>query len=126
MPAGIETGFDPEDEKVEARFSQSQSGNILGAISSFSNRRASLRLRFVTDSFMRGVTTGQFGDFWRNHASLLQPFFFSWNPGNPGSFEKDTFFGVFDARSGIRRDLATQLASGLRNLDITVLGQTET
>ena len=126
IPFGVQVPFDPEEERINARSTKSQTGNIMGTTLVFSERRARLRFPLQTDTFLRSATTGQFGDFWNNHASLMKAFFFAWNPGNPGSFEQDAFFAIIDPRSNIRRPLTTQVDTGFRDLQIEIQGLKET
>lgn len=121
----IQVGFDPESEQVRGRFTRSQVGNILGAISTVSTRFADINIPFLTNTFIRDNTVGGFKDFWDNHASKLKPFVFSWNPGNPGIFEKDAFFGLIQPESGIARPLSTNLDAGFRSLQFRVEGLKE-
>ncbi len=122
---GVTVGFDPEAERLRARMNQAQTGNLLGSTLQFSERRASVRFRLLTDTFIRGTTVGDFGEFWDNHGSLLKQFFFAWNPGNPGSFEQDAFFAMVDPGVAIRRPLATQVAAGARDLSFDIVGVKE-
>lgn len=121
----IQVGFDPEGEITRGRFTRSQSGNILGAISTISIRVADITIPFLTNTFLRDETVGGFKEFWDNHASKLKPFVYAWNPGNPGSFEKDSFFGVVQPESGILRPLSTNLDSGFRSLQFRIEGLKE-
>lgn len=121
----IQVGFDPEAEDIRGRFTRSQNGNILGAISTISGRFADIFIPFLSNAFLRDETTGGFKDFWDNHASKLKPFVFSWNPGNPGIFEKDSFFCVVQPEAGIARPLSTNLDKGFRSLQFSVEGLKE-
>ena len=121
----IQVGFDPESEQVRGRFTRSQVGNILGAISTVSTRFADISIPFLTNAFIRDNTVGGFKDFWDNHASKLKPFVFAWNPGNPGNFEKDAFFGLIQPEAGIARPLSTNLDAGFRSLQFRVEGLKE-
>lgn len=125
VPFGMPRGFDPNAERLRLRNTVSQSGNILGAVGIFTERAANLRLRLMPGSFVNGTTIGQFREFWDNHASLGNPFFWSWNAGNPGSFEKDAFFAVVENDASIARPLATQLDVGFRDIQFSVLGLKE-
>lgn len=120
-PFGMEVGFDPDAEQINNRFNQSQTGNMLGATQTFVQRRASINLPLVPNSFVNGTAVGDFGEFWDNHARKLLPFLFLWNPGNPGSFEKDAMFAQVDPATSIRRPLRTQLDVGFRDLSFEVL-----
>jgi len=125
MPYGMASGFDPLAERSELGFNGSQTGNIVGSVHRFTERRAALRFPLVESTFVDGTTLGQFREFWDNHAGIGKPFFVSWNAGNPGSFEKDTIFGVADAEAGIRRPLATQLAAGMKDVEFEVMALKE-
>lgn len=121
----IQVLFDPESEEVRGRFTRSQSGNILGAISTISTRFADILIPFVTNTFIRDNTVGGFKDFWDNHASKMKPFVFAWNPGSPGNFEKDAFFCIIQPEAGISRLLSTNLDAGFRSLQFRVEGLKE-
>lgn len=125
-PFGLNwNGFDPQSERVFSRSNRSQNGNILGTVQTFSSRRAQVRLELMPDSFLRDQTSpGGFQDFWDNHASLLKPFLFHWNPGNPGSFEEDAFFGIIEG-GGITRTMRTPQDAGFRDLNFAVTGLRE-
>lgn len=125
VPFGVPVGFDPDAEKLEVGFSRGQSGNIVGSFKRFISRRAALRLPLLTNAFVSGTTVGLFKEFWDNHGALGKGFFFCWNAGNPGSFEKNAFFGVVDFQAGIRRPLRTQLDVGFRDLEFEVVGMKE-
>lgn len=125
LPVGFEVGFDPQEERLRSASTRSQSGNILGSVRFFTQRDIRIRGRLILDSFIRDETLGGFQDFWDNHASLLKAFVFSWNPGNPGSFEKDSLFAIIDPSQGIRRPLRTQLDVGFRDLEFAITGQKE-
>ncbi len=118
-------GFDPLEEGINNGFERSQTGNIVGSVHRHVTRRADLRFRNLPFTFINGITIGLFREFYDNRASLGFPFFFSWNPDDPGSFEKDTFWAVLDTRAGVRRPLSTQLDTGFRDLQLTVVGQKE-
>jgi len=125
LPIGFEPGFDPQEERIRSASTRSQTGNILGAVRFFTERSIRIRGRLILDSFIRDETTGGFQDFWDNHAALLKPFLFAWNPGNPGSFEKDALFAIIDSSQGIRRRLRTQLDVGFRDLEFAITGLKE-
>ena len=72
----------------------------------------------MPSSFVRG----EFQDFWDNHASLGKPFLFLWNPGNPGSFEKDGIFTQVVVGSQVSRPLSTQVSNGLQDISFSVIG----
>ncbi len=126
LDAFIQRGFDPQNERIRGRFNRSQTGNIIGALSTFQERRGAISLPLVLDSELRDTTSpGGFLDFWDNHASLLRPFVFAWNPGSPGSFEKDAMFCVVDAARGIARPTVVPVAGGRRDLTFQVIGLKE-
>ena len=126
LDAFIQVRFDPQDEEIRGRFHRSQVGNIIGAISTFQERRGAIEIPLVLDSELRDTTSpGGFQDFWDNHASLLKAFVFAWNPGNPGSFEKDSFFCVVDASRGISRPTVTPNEGFRRDLSMLVIGLKE-
>lgn len=121
---GLEIGFDPQSETVNMQITKSQSGAIIGAVRTHSDRTADLVMPLVTNTFLRDLTLGGFQDVWDNHISLGKPFVFNWNPGDPGSFEKDAFFAVLRS-SGIDRPIVTALDTGERNLEFSIIGQKE-
>ncbi len=126
MEFGTQVGFDPQEERLVARINRSQTGQILGAISTYSERRATINIPLVTNAFVRSTTApGGFQDFWDNHATQMFPFVFAWNPGNPGSFEKDAFFCQLEPGQMIQRPLRTPLDSGFRDLEFRVTGLKE-
>lgn len=123
-PFGVKfQGFDPQAEKPTARINRSQTGNILGSIFAFSERRARIDIPLITNSFLRDETLGGFLDFWDDHASRFKPFFVLWC--KDCSFEQDSFFGVIDPGSRIGRPLRTPVTSGFRDLTIEVIGLKE-
>ena len=127
-PFGIGTPFDPNEESVDGRFNRSQSGNILGTVQLFTERRARVRLRLMPNSFVEGTAVGQFKEFWDNHASLLKPFLFFWNADLAGGVppdEEDAFFGILDPSSDLRRPLTTPLDSGFRDIEFDIVGLKE-
>ena len=134
---GASVGFDPNQERVEGQFAGSRTGNLMDPIRVFSSRRARVNLNLVPGSIINDTTAPQpdpptleagFRHFWDTHASKLRPFLFHWNIADfdqPGSFEKDAFFGVIDPAGGISRPLQTKLDSGFRDLRFTVIGLRE-
>jgi len=120
---GFEVGFDPNEEDLNARYSESQTGNILGVVLTFTGRRTGVKLRLIPDSFIRDNTTGGFKDFWDNHASKFKPFFFAWNKDT--AYEKDGYFAIVDTGSRIRRPLVTPLSTGYRDLEFDIIGVKE-
>ncbi|KKM02210.1 hypothetical protein LCGC14_1786700 [marine sediment metagenome] len=126
VPFGIEVGFDPLDEVVRMRHTRSQSGNILGSVATFSERRASISLRLMPNTFVNGTTVGQFREFWDNHASVGKPFFWQWNAEEPVvDFEKDAFFAVIVNDAALGRPIVTPLASGERDISFDIVGLKE-
>jgi hypothetical protein len=126
VPFGVMVGFDPQSESINANVQRSQTGQFLGAVRTFSSRQAELKFPLLTDAFVRSaVAPGGFQDFWDNHACKMKPFLFAWSPGNPGAFEKDSFFALVDPAQDIVRPLRTQLASGYRDLEFSVMGVKE-
>ena len=119
-------GFDPQRERLVSRINRSQTGQILGAISTYVERRADIDIPFSKNASIRSTTApGGFQDFWDNHATSMKSFVFAWNPGNPGTFEKDAFFAILDPQTAIDRSLSTPLDTGLRNLDFSIVGLKE-
>lgn len=126
FPAGsVLKGFDPQMEQVKNVTSRSQSGQILGAVRFYQERRANIKTKLLTNAFVRDETTGGFQDFWDNHGVLLKPFVYCWNSGNPGDFEKDSFFCQIDERKGIKRNIVTPVDTGFRDLSFSVIGVKE-
>lgn len=122
FPFGMEVNFDPNNERLMARFNQAQLGNILGATVLFSERRAPVRLEHQPSSFVDDATIGGFREFWDNHGAKMKPFMWMWNSST--TFEKDTFFGVINP-GRIGRPLVTQLDVGFRDLEFEVVGLKE-
>jgi len=126
FPAGtILKGYDPQTEMIRNVTSRSQSGQILGAVRFYQERRADIKAKLLTNTFVRDETLGGFQDFWDNHGVQLKPFVFSWNSGNPGNFEKDAFFCQIAEKKGIRRPIVTPIDSGFRDLSFSVIGVKE-
>jgi hypothetical protein len=126
FPAGsIHKSFDPQMEIVKNVTSRSQLGHILGAVRFYQERRADIKAKLMTNAFVRDETVGGFQDFWDNHGVLLKPFVWSWNAGNPGNFEKDSFFCQIDEKKGVRRPIVTPLDVGFRDLQFSVIGVKE-
>ncbi len=126
VPFGIEVGFDPLAEVVRMRQTRSQEGNILGSVATFAERRASIALRLMPNSFVNGTTVGDFLEFWDNHASIGKPFFWQWNAEEPPvNFEKDAFFAVIVNDVAISRPIVTPLDSGERDISFDIEGLKE-
>lgn len=125
IPFGVPPGFDPQREEIDQNFNRSQTGNILGALHRFVSRRIPISIDLIPTAFITGTTLGLLKEWWDNDGGIGKPFFFGWNAGNPGSFEKDSVFGVADPRRGIRRPLATQLDVGFRDLQFEVIALKE-
>lgn len=125
FPYSLQRNFDPLKERLNARSTSSQSGNIMGTVSTFAERTARLKFTLLSNAFVRGTTVGNFQEFWDNHASPMKPFLFHWNPGNPGSFEKDAFFAIIKPKRGVSRPLATQVQTGYHNVSFDVRGLKE-
>lgn len=127
FPFGVPVGFDPNAEMLNARSNRSQTGNIVGATQLFTERRATIDLKFVESSFVDGTAVGDFREWWDNHGQKMEPFLFMWNAVLTATNtvnEKDSFFGVVDPGS-LRRPLATQVAQGFRNLAFEIVGLKE-
>ena len=126
FPAGsINKSYDPQMEKIKNVTSRSQSGQILGAVRFYQERRADIKAKLMTNAFVRDETVGGFQEFWDNHGVLLKPFVWAWNAGNPGDFEKDSFFCQIDEKRGVKRPLVTPVDSGFRDLMFSVIGVKE-
>ena len=122
VPFGIEVGYDPQTETVRMRHTRSQTGQILGAVATHSERRSNISLKFMPESFVRGTSVGDFGEFWDNNAKIGKLFLWQWNGGNPGSFEKDAVFMVIENDASIGRPLVTQLDVGFRDISFSAVG----
>lgn len=120
VPFGMSVPFDPNAEVINVRRNVSQSGNVLGSTENFTERIVEFAMILLPSSFVDGTALGEFRSFWDDHASTMKPFLFHWNPGNPGTFEKDAIFGTINPGSGVDRTLTTQLATGLRNLQLSM------
>ena len=125
IPFNMGTGFDPQAERTRMRSTRSQTGNILGTVALFSERSAAINLPFMPNSFVNGTSIGDFKEFWDNHASLGKPFFWAWNPANPGNFEKDAFFAVIVNDATLARPVTTPLDSGFRDIRFNIVGLKE-
>lgn len=126
FPYGVETGFDPNEERIEGQLNRSQTGKIIGAIRKHMIRENRIKIPLVLDSFVRDTTTGSgFADFWNNYGKLLKPFIFAWNAGDPGSYETDAYWAVVKPTFDLRRPIVNQLASGYRDIELTVEGESE-
>lgn len=122
---GLPVGYDPQSETVKSSESVSQSGNVLGAVRHYSERKENIKLDLMPDSWIRGTSVSDFGYFWDNHASLMKPFLYAWNPGNPGSYETDAFFCKVEAGNMLGRKLRTPNAGGWRDVEFSVVGLKE-
>lgn len=131
-PFNTEVGFDPEAETITARFNQTQVGNIVGAVSHFTQRRARVELRLISSTFVDGNTLGDFREFWENHARKILPFLFMWNAGADAAAASDTthefqaMFGPIDPGAGIERPIVTPVDKGFRDLRFTITALAET
>lgn len=125
FPYSTEIDFDPNQESIEGQLNRSQTGKIIGAIRKHVERENRIKIPLVLDTFVRSTTVGDFGEFWTNHGSLLKPFFFAWNPGDPGSYETDTYWAAVKPSFDLRRPLRTPLASGYRDIEFTIEGEKE-
>lgn len=128
-PFGFEVGFDPDAERLRARFNQTHTGNFVGSTVQFTERQADINLRIMPDSFVSDDTSpGGFRDFWNNHARLLKPFLFLWNPGTLATdvtHEPEAFFALVDPGQGIRRPLVTPLDKDFRDVRFRIVGLAE-
>ena len=125
-PLGFAVGFDPDDQRVMARFNRTQVGNLVGSTVDFIQRQAEINLPRIEDSFVSGVSVGDFKDFWDNHARLLKPFLFLWNSvqvATDVTNEKQAFWAMVDPGGGIQRPLVTQVDVGFRDLRFRILGE---
>lgn len=125
-PLGFAVGFDPDDQRVMARFNRTQVGNLVGSTVDFVQRQAEINLPFTPDSFVSGTSVGDFKDFWDNHARLLKPFLFLWNSvqiATDVTNEKQAFWAMVDPGGGIQRPLVTQVDVGFRDIRFRILGE---
>lgn len=125
FPYSVEFPFDPQEESIEGQLNRSQTGKIIGAIRKHVTRENRIRIPLVLDSFVRGTTVGNFGEFWTNYGKVLKPFFFAWNPGDAGDYETDAYWAVVKPSFDLRRPIVTPLASGYRDIEFTIEGESE-
>lgn len=130
FPVGMPRGVDPSQEVLQMRRTQSQTGQILGTVERYSDRRQTINMPFLPSSFVNGTDLGEFKDWWDNEGSKGKGFLWHWNPdsdpdANPGAFEKDAFFAIVEPDSRINRPFPTQLATGLRDVIFSILGPKE-
>ena len=130
FPYGVDPGigFDPIAEVPRNRASRSENGNIIRTTSDFSERTSSWQFKMLANTFVGDETapTGGVPGFrwwWDNYGSKMGPSVFSWNPGNPGDFERDAIWGVADG--SVSRPLATQLDTGFRDVMFNIIGLKE-
>lgn len=125
FPYGINLDYDPQLEKIEGQLNRSQTGKIIGAIRKHTEKESHVKMELIDNSFVRGTAVGQFAQFWDNHGKLLKPFFWAWNPGDPGSFETDTYWAIIKPTFDLRRPLRTMVDSGMLDLEWTMEGEAE-
>lgn len=123
FPYGLEFPYDPGASRIEGQLNRSQTGKIIGAIRTHEFKEHKLNFPLVLYSWAYGTTVGQFGEFWTNHARLLKPFIYSWNPGDPGSYEADAYWAIFKPTDRLGRPLVTPLATGYVDIEFTVEGE---
>jgi hypothetical protein len=117
-------GFDPRGERAIGVSQLSNTGNHLGSTTRYIERR--LRVTFKkldSTSFVDDATAGGLKDWVDNFALTLTPFFFAWNAGDPGSYEKDTLWARLPANSGVDRTFVTTVQR--KDVSFTMLGMTE-
>jgi hypothetical protein len=119
MPYGVEVGFDPQQEKIDAKVNLSQTGNFVGAIDTFIVRNPPLSLKLIPDAFVRGQNPDQLGYLITNYAEVIKPFFFNWT--TDVAYEKDGFFGIVDNAAMIKRTISTPLIYGYRDIQFNLL-----
>jgi len=124
FPYGIEYPYDHRSRDVEMQANYSQTGNITSVLRTRVMRRAEVRLRLFPWSWVSDETPEGFSDFLYNHAYLGRPFFWAWNPGNPGDWEDDTMFAVLEGLQ-ITESIATPLDAGVRNVEMTFISTGE-
>jgi len=126
FPYGVRVGYDPQSEKHFSLFPSRQEGNIIVPLSRWIEKRATVDLQLLENTFVRDVTANGFQKFWEEHASKMLPFFWSWNPGlqniSTNPFEDDTIFGVVEPNTSIRRPMTTQNSNGLRSIRFSLIG----
>ena len=124
LPYGPMQGYDPQAMKINAKINQSQTGNFLGVVNSYAERRQTVGNQIIPDSYIRNMTApGGFGDFWENWASHIKPFFYIWT--QDVTYEKDGFYAIVDSSKDIQRPLATPVSTGYRNLSFDIVGLKE-
>lgn len=123
FPFGMPVGFDPNSEEINVRANESQTGNFLGTILNFVQRKATVSVPMLDNSFVSGTSLGEFKHWWDNDGTKMKGFLWWWNPDD--TFRTDAFFAIVDPGTGINRSLATQVAAGLRDLEFEILGLKE-
>ncbi len=127
FPFGVPVGYDPNQEQLNARFNEAQTGNILGSAVLFTERRVNINFQHQPSSFVDDATVGGFKEFWDNHGAKMKPFLYMWNATTTAAtttFEKDSVFGVVDPGT-INRALVTQIATGFRDLAFQIVALKE-
>jgi len=130
FPQGMKVGFDPQQEKINSHINRSATGQILGGVQTYTQRKATIDFDFLTNDFIRdkadSFTVFGFRRFWDLHASLGRPFFFAWDPGASGSdFAQDAMFCSLEPNAQIQRPLRSSVDLGLRNLRFNVVAMKE-
>ncbi len=118
-------GFDPIAEQPSNRMTRSEDGHIVKVTSDFVARSQEWRFRLESFSDFVDDTTAftGFRKWWDEFGALKIPSVFSWNPGNPGSFEADTMWAV--VQGTLERPLANQLDVGDRDVLFQITGLKE-
>lgn len=123
FPDGVEVGFDPNVERINARANESQTGNFLGSIINFVQRSATVRMTLTENSFVTGTTLGNFKHWWDNDGSKMKGFLWWWNPDD--TFRVDAFFAIVNPSTTLSRPLSTQVSVGRRDIEFEILGLKE-
>jgi len=78
FPYSPEVPFDPTPETVQAESNVSQAGNLLGAVVDYLEVNPKPQWKDLDPSWINTY----FNPFWYDHAYLLTPFFWAWEPGD--------------------------------------------
>ena len=78
FPSPPQTPYTPATEKVQVSGRRSKLGHFLGSVIAHTRLEIEAKFAYVTRSFAEG----DYRAFWDGHASLMAPFFWSWDPDN--------------------------------------------
>lgn len=118
-------GFDPLGEAIIGERQTSETGNHLGSAVKYVQRVVPVDFRFLPrDSFVYQTAAGGLKWWWDNHAIKLEPFFWGWNAGNPGSYEKHTLWATLRSNAALPRRFATPTGADI-DVQFEVVGAKE-